>query len=176
MPILYINLSCRLTFLVWLWMNRSQVAQNRSYDGLISKMARNISVFADFEMSEIRIFLKNSYTTYTRLTMTHCVKNVQIRSFFWSVFSRFRTEDVKIRTRKNSVSGHFSHSDNLRKNFHSWRQFHFSLTPANIRKPLMFSGRRKRVYWERMGFNTDWNSAFKLWRGKHDRQKVLLHI
>ena len=80
-------------------------------------MARNISVFADFEMSEIRIFLKNSYATYMRLTMTHCVKNVQMRSFFCSVFCRFRTEDVKIRTRKNSVFGHFSQSDNLRKNF-----------------------------------------------------------
>ena len=36
--------------------------------------------------------------------------NVQIRSFFWSVFSRIRTEYGKIRTRKNSVFGHFSRS------------------------------------------------------------------
>ena len=40
----------------------------------------------------------------------HCVKSVQIRSFFWSVFSYIRTEGRKIRTRKNSVFGHFSHS------------------------------------------------------------------
>ena len=33
----------------------------------------------------------------------HCVKSVQIRSFFWSVFSC-------IRTRKNSIFGHFSRS------------------------------------------------------------------
>ena len=33
----------------------------------------------------------------------HCVKSVQIRSFFWS-------ECGKIRTRKNSVFGHISHS------------------------------------------------------------------
>ena len=33
----------------------------------------------------------------------HFVKCVQIQSFFWSVFSR-------IRTRKNSVFGHFSRS------------------------------------------------------------------
>ena len=52
------------------------------------------------------------------------VKSVQIRSFFWSLFSRIRTEygnllrkspySVRIRkiqTRKNSVFGHFSHSD-----------------------------------------------------------------
>ena len=43
----------------------------------------------------------------------HCVKNVQIRSYFWSVFSFFRTESCiqskyrKIRTRNNSVSVHF---------------------------------------------------------------------
>ena len=36
---------------------------------------------------------------------THCMKSVQIRSFLWSVFSC-------IRTRKNSVFGHFSRSDN----------------------------------------------------------------
>ena len=51
----------------------------------------------------------------------HYVKCVQIRSYFWSVFSRIRTEygEIrsiqsecgKIRTRKNSVFGHFSRSD-----------------------------------------------------------------
>ena len=33
----------------------------------------------------------------------HCVKSIQIRSFFWSIFSC-------IRTRKNSVFAHFSGS------------------------------------------------------------------
>ena len=42
-----------------------------------------------------------------RFTYLHCVKSIQIRSFFWSVFSRIRTEHG---TRKNSVSGHISHS------------------------------------------------------------------
>ena len=48
----------------------------------------------------------------------HCVKSVQIRSVFWSVFPCIRTEygDLlrKIRTRKNSVFGHFSHSGILK--------------------------------------------------------------
>ena len=39
-----------------------------------------------------------------------CVKSVQIRNFFWSVFSCIRTEYSKIRTRKNSTFGHFSRS------------------------------------------------------------------
>ena len=42
---------------------------------------------------------------------THCVKCVQIRSFFWSVFSRIQSEWGKTRPRKNSVLGHFSSSD-----------------------------------------------------------------
>ena len=38
----------------------------------------------------------------------HCVKSVQIRSFFKSVFFCIRTEYGIIRTRKKSVFGHFS--------------------------------------------------------------------
>ena len=62
----------------------------------------------------------------------HCVKSVQIVSFFWSVFSRIRTENGdfrskspysvpirEVRTRKNSVFGRFSRSD------HSWGNFSF---------------------------------------------------
>ena len=37
----------------------------------------------------------------------HCLENVQIRSFFWSLFS---PTAGKIRTRKNSVFGRFSRS------------------------------------------------------------------
>ena len=45
----------------------------------------------------------------------HCVKSVQIWKFFCSVFSR-------IRTRKNSVFGHFSHSEYDTK---GWRSRHY---------------------------------------------------
>ena len=52
----------------------------------------------------------------------YCMKSIQIRSYFWSVFSSIRTEygeilslriqseHRKIRTRNNSVFGHFSRS------------------------------------------------------------------
>ena len=40
----------------------------------------------------------------------HCVKSVQIQSYFLSVFSCIRTEYRKIRTRNNSVFWHISHS------------------------------------------------------------------
>ena len=40
----------------------------------------------------------------------HCVKSVQIRSNFWSIFSCIQTEYRKIRTRNYSAFGHFSRS------------------------------------------------------------------
>ena len=42
--------------------------------------------------------------------VTGCVKSVQIQSYFWSVFSCTWIEYRKIRTRNNSVFGHFSRS------------------------------------------------------------------
>ena len=49
------------------------------------------------------------------MQLKHCVKSVQIQSFFWSVFFCIRTEYRKIWTRKNSVFGHFSCSEILEK-------------------------------------------------------------
>ena len=43
----------------------------------------------------------------------HCVKSVKIRSFVWSVFSCIQSVYRKIRTRKNCVFGHFSHSGKI---------------------------------------------------------------
>ena len=45
------------------------------------------------------------------LSNNHYVKSVKMQSFFWSVFSCIWTEYRKIRTRQNSVFGHFSHSN-----------------------------------------------------------------
>ena len=41
------------------------------------------------------------------------VKSVQIRIYFWSVFSCIPTEYRKIRIRNNSVFGHFSRNDGV---------------------------------------------------------------
>ena len=66
--------------------------------------------------SEYKILSRSAY----KQGAIHCVKSVQIRSFFWSLFFRIRPEYKslriqpecgKIRTRKNSVFGHFSRSD-----------------------------------------------------------------
>ena len=71
----------------------------------------------------------------------HCVISVQIRSFFWSVFSRIRSEYgvslrthsecAKIRTRKNSVFRHFSRSDEERTFRHG---FFFYLSRILLRR------------------------------------------
>ena len=50
------------------------------------------------------IFTSFLYFDPNILSSIVCVKSVQIRSFFWSIFSR-------IWTRKNSVFGHFSRSE-----------------------------------------------------------------
>ena len=47
------------------------------------------------------------------LSFKHCMKSIQIRNFFLSVFSCVWTEYRKIRTRKNSVYGHFSSSETV---------------------------------------------------------------
>ena len=39
---------------------------------------------------------------------SHCEKSVQIRSYFWSVFSCIQSKYREIRTRNNSVFGHYS--------------------------------------------------------------------
>ena len=43
----------------------------------------------------------------------HCLKSVQIWRFFWSACSCIRTEYWKIQTKKTSVFGHFSGSENF---------------------------------------------------------------
>ena len=53
-------------------------------------------------MTKLNVILTSECVTF------HCVKNVQKRSFFWSLFSfRIQSEYRKIRTRKNSIFGHF---------------------------------------------------------------------
>ena len=52
----------------------------------------------------------------------HCVKSVQIRNYFWSVFSCIRTEYRKILTRNNSVFGHFSRIEGTIRIVYSYKK------------------------------------------------------
>ena len=68
--------------------------------------------------------LARNYLYANTVLIKHCVKRVQIRSFFWSVFPAFRLNTEiygvglriqskcgKTQTRKNSLFGHFSRSE-----------------------------------------------------------------
>ena len=69
--------------------------------------------FELFKSNYRKIIVKQSCLPFSCPIVTggyHCVKSVQIRSLFWSVFSCIQSEYRKIRNRKNSVFGHFSRS------------------------------------------------------------------
>ena len=56
--------------------------------------------------------ISNPCSIYEKTFSTRCVKSVQIRSFFWSVFSRFRTEYGDLRSKLDTfhaVTGSWSH-------------------------------------------------------------------
>ena len=55
--------------------------------------------------------------TFEWVFAEHCVKIVQIRSFFLSIFSCIQSKYWKIQTRKNSVFGHFSRSGSSHHRF-----------------------------------------------------------
>ena len=84
----------------------------------IKKIFIRVKIFVNLEAHKRQ---QNLFMKSINNANTHCMKNVQIQRFFWSVFSRIRTEYGEIlriqsdcgniRTRKNSVFGHFSRSD-----------------------------------------------------------------
>ena len=57
---------------------------------------------SDFKNRSVKIFLLKICSEYQnlveKLEAIYCVECVQIRSFFWSVFSRIRTEYGEIRS------------------------------------------------------------------------------
>ena len=62
----------------------------------------------DPNISETQFYVWKALKIETGFQGRHCVKSVQIRRFFWSVFSC-------IRTRRNSVFGHYSRSAYYKK-------------------------------------------------------------
>ena len=59
---------------------------------------------------------------YLHSCFQHCVKSVRIQIFFWAVFSCIQSEYRKIRTRNNSIFGHFSRSAILTE-YHKFFQY-----------------------------------------------------
>ena len=86
----------------------------------------------------------------------HREKSVQIRSYFWSTFSCFRTEYRKIRTRNNSVFGYFSR--NVGKIIYRGNAIKFEKE-----KSLLFQCSPKRYYYRTDFFNKSfiWSHLLK---------------
>ena len=64
--------------------------------------------YTNTDTNKITITVELSGNMYLPLAV-HCVKSVQIRSFFWSEYRKIRTRrNSVLRTRRNSVFGHFS--------------------------------------------------------------------
>ena len=76
----------------------------------IESLSRFWNCFISYTAMLFFIFLKSA-EVYRLFGINHCVKSVQTYNFFWSVFSCIRAEYGKIRTRKNSVFGHFPRSE-----------------------------------------------------------------
>ena len=86
-----------------------------SVNGAAALIRRNAVLATDINLSikcikNINFHYENRSPMTAPIRKCHCVKYVQIQGFLWSVFSRIRTECGKVRTRKNSVFGHFSRS------------------------------------------------------------------
>ena len=82
----------------------------RAFENFKSRLSSSVHISAILIIQMWQNFM-TSYPSW------HCMKSVQIRSYYWSVFSCIRTEYGdsrskyrKIRTRNNSVLGHFSRS------------------------------------------------------------------
>ena len=84
----------------------------------------------------------------------HCVKSVQVGSFFWSAFSCIRTEYRKIWIRKNSLFGHFS------RNVYA----DFSNNFSNFPKASIFQRKEHRASLFKGNIETDasWSILFLL--------------
>ena len=82
---------------------------------------------------------------WTLNSLLHCVKSVQIRSFFRSFFCCIQTEYRNIRTIKKSVYGHFSRSaDHLQVSFLTLSSFKWMGLIYSMKK---FSDNLREVDW-----------------------------
>ena len=64
-----------------------------------------------YKAEEGKSYILTSFKIHSNQNERYCVKSVQIRSYFWSIFFCIQSKYRKIWTRNNSISRHFSHSD-----------------------------------------------------------------
>ena len=59
---------------------------------IVEKIIRNLDTNRVYGQDKISICMLKIYGNPVSKPLDHCVKSVQIRSFFWSVFSHIRTK------------------------------------------------------------------------------------
>ena len=69
-----------------------------------------LSFFTSFVYIYTKEILRFSAVFFMKKKMLHCVKRVQIGSYFWFIFSCIQSEYRKIRTRNNCLFGDFPRS------------------------------------------------------------------
>ena len=77
----------------------------------LNKVSNKISLKSRHKKRSFAVRI--SLVNVNKSAENHCVKSVQIRSYFGSVFFCIGTEYRKILTRYNSVFGHFSRSESV---------------------------------------------------------------
>ena len=78
--------------------------------GVLTCLLSGIGIIVSSLMISIKGFFSVQIYLHPPIRLlceAHCMKSVQIRIYFWSLFFCIRTEYRKIRTRNNSVFGHF---------------------------------------------------------------------
>ena len=70
-------------------------------------------------------------------SILHCVKSVDMRSYFWSVFSSIQSKHRKIRTRNNSVFENFSRIADVKKHtYQGSSSFNWTIFGSSIHKDI----------------------------------------
>ena len=88
-----------------------------------------------------------------RIIVSCCMKSVQIRSYFWFVFSCIQSKYRKIRTRNNSVFGHISRSANIK--FFQWVKLDKDKIPYSSNKQKQ---QKKNKHYKHLDFS--WFALF----------------
>ena len=112
----------------WSFLTKTVISHNSNYKSLTFFLQKAPLQIFDWVLNRsLKQQTQRSFFFFFLLKqlMSHCVKSVEIRIFFWPVFSCIRTECRKTRTRKNSAFGHFS---------------------RNVKKPIMDTN----IKWEKV--------------------------
>ena len=97
--------------------------------------------------SDIRYNNEQSVILHNKQKQLHCMESVQIGSFFWSVFSRIRTEYGEIRSMLSiSPYSAWMRGNTDQKKLHIWTLFKQQLANFNGCKSTIYNGVFKDVF------------------------------